>query len=243
MIVFGDIRRILLLMIGIGGAICMAGILLQINQAAYVQYDPKEPLLYVQTSAGESEISFPFKVPGTNLVAEALVYYDGPLLENGSDMQLFNSVALLLRNTSEWGIRKAEIQVQWEDIWCFRASYIPPKATVLVVESSGAKFADTLVTACTGGQEVEIGVWEVDNLLRVDSIDMGTVSVTNTTGAELTNICLLYKNWLPQNKMYVGGITYEIQIDRISAGETIILKPNHYAKGYSRFIKIYADEI
>ena len=221
----------------------MIWLLLGINQLTYTRKNSNDAFVRIEPTEGLSEITFPYAVPGTNLVIEALVYYDGPFLENGSDLELFNSVALLLRNTSAQGITEAEITMQGNLIWCFRAMDISPNATVLVVESGGAKYEDNHVTACTGWSKVEPGGWDPEKYLYIDSPDIGTVCITNITDTELTGIRLLYKNWLPQNEIYVGGITYEFCIERIAAGQTVTLRPEHYVKGYSRFIKIYAGEI
>lgn len=241
--VIGDIKRILILAVGFGAALWVMGVLLGINQMAYAQYYNQDPYLQLQPTEGNTQIRFPYEITGTGLIAEALVYYDGPFLENHSEEELFNSVALLLRNTSEHGITQAEILITGNEIWFFQAKHIPPKGTVLVVESSGAKFNDTSITACTGWEKAEAGLWNVERFLHIDSVDMGTVAVTNITDTELSNIRLLYKNWLPQNDVFVGGITYEIQIDRLAAGQTVLLQPEHYAQGYNKFIRIYADEI
>ena len=242
MAIIGDIRRVLLLAVGFGAAMWVTGILFGVNHTVYAQLSTANTLLHVQPTAGDGEISFPYEIPGTTLVAEALVYYDGPFLENSSNIELFNSAALLLRNTGNEGILQAEITVQGEKSWVFSVWDIPPKGTVLVGESSGAQLEDLTVTACTGWQRVQSGVWDAGISLRIESLDMGTVAVTNMTEETLHNVRLLYKNWLPQSGIYVGGITHEARIDQLLPGQTVTLEPGHYAKGYSSIVRVYTDE-
>ncbi len=241
MVTVGVMKRMVLLTVGFGAAIWITGILLGVNQVAYAQYNSKEAYLQLRPTEGKKEIGFPFEIPGTSLVAEALVHYDGPFLEDRSETELFNSVALLVRNNSHQGIAHAEITVKGNENWTFEAQYIPPMGTVLVLESSGAQFNESQITECSGWETVWCEGWQIDSLLQIDSVDMGTIAVTNITEANLTNIRLLYKNWLPDSEIFVGGITYEVQICQLLPGETVLVQPDHYARGYSKFINVYAD--
>ena len=241
MVTVGVIKRMVLLTVGFGAAIWITGILFGVNQVAYTQHNSKEAYLQVKPTEGKIEIGFPFEVPGTSLVAEALVHYDGPFLEDRSEMELFNSVALLVRNNSQQGIAHAKITVIGNESWIFEAQYIPPMGTVLVLESSGAQFTESQITECSGWETVWCNGWQIDSLLQIGSVDMGTVAVTNITDTNLSNIRLLYKNWLPDSEIYVGGITYEVQIGQLLPGETVMVQPEHYAQGYSKFINVYAD--
>ena len=237
-----DIRRILLLAIGAGAAIWVCGILLAVNRSVYVQTDAQETLLELQPSQPVETLDFPFAVSGTSLIAEALVSYDGPFLEDGYGREVFNCVALLLHNTAAQEIRQVRISVQGTECWMFEAKNIPPNARILVLESSGAQLQDFFIISCAGWQAVEDGEQPVKGFLQFDCVDMGTVAVTNVGQTAITDVRLLHKNWLPDSEIYVGGITYETRIDRIEPGKTIFLQPEHYAYGYSKFVIWYGHK-
>lgn len=233
MMILRDIRRILLLVFSAAAAIGMLGFLLVLNRPLPVQDD-----LYLQVQPA-APLNFPFAVTGTSLVAEALVNYDGPFLEDGRGREVFNCVALLLHNTTSKEIRQVRISIQGTECWFFEAKNIPPNARILVLESSGAKLTDHLVWSCSGWEVAESNGQQTIFCLRIAHVDMGTIAVTNAGQTTLTDICLLHKNWLPGNEIYVGGITYENRIDRIEPGKTVYLQPEHYAYGYSKFIMWY----
>lgn len=65
---------------------------------------------------------------------------------------------------------------------------------------------------------------------------MGELCVTNLSGSQLTNLTLYHKTYLPKEDLYIGGAAFVSRIDRIDAGESIVLSPNHYAAGYSKII-------
>ena len=189
----------------------------------------------------ERNTTFPFTVAGSNLVAKQLVMYEGPYLETGGDVPVSDITALILCNNGQTEIAQAEVTLTGEEKLSFYVSNIMPGAQVLVLEKDAAPWKNREITGCDGWVREEDRQPLPQQALRIEEVDMGTLSVTNTTPEKLTDIWLFYKNYVPEGDLYVGGITYIETIESLEPGQTVQIKPARYAAGYSRIIK--AEEI
>lgn len=180
---------------------------------------------------------FPHRIGQTDLIAQQLVSYEGPYLENGKDTPVSEITALLLYNDSLWEIGQAEVQLTGEQTLTFFASNIPPQSQVLVLEKNTAAWNQWQITGCEGWSSPGQPALP-EGTLDIREVDMGTLAVTNTTQRTLEDVWLYYKNYLPQSQLYVGGITYITVIEELAPGQTLQIKPERYASGYSRIVKL-----
>lgn len=188
------------------------------------------------------QCSLPQNVAGTELVAERVTAYDGPFLEDGSDKEVTQVAALILRNNGTREISQAEVVLEQESRQLvFRAGNIPPGAGILVLESTGAPYDTAPYTACRGWVNFSRSVPLSAQQLRIEAVGMGTLEVTNLTDTALEKVSLYYKTWLEEPGLYVGGITYRIAIDMLCPGQSVLLQPYHFADGYSKVIKAKAE--
>lgn len=193
--------------------------------------------------SSDAKIILPFSVNGTPLIAEKLISYDGAFLENKSGCEVVNLAALLLRNTSERGISSASVTIkQGSRNLDFSATCIPPSATVLVLEKNGKLFSKESVTFCYGDIDWDDDGWEIEDILSVETVDIGSLCVKNITEKTLHRICLSYKTSYAEGMFYLGGITYEVNIESLEPGERILLKPEHYAGESSGFVHIQYND-
>lgn len=232
------LKRSLLLFGVMLGCLC-AFIGLMLSVGAALQHTGQEGVFAI--SDRPERIRLPCRVEGTDLIARQLVIYEGPNLESGSDTPVSDITALVLYNDGQQEIAQAEVTLTAGEELTFFASNIMPGAQVLVLEKNVIAWQDWEVTACSGW------ISEADHptlsaqALEILEVDMGTLSVTNTTREKLTDIWLFYKNYVPEGDLYVGGITYIETIESLEPGQTVRIKPARYAAGYSRIIK--AEEI
>ncbi len=181
-------------------------------------------------------LEFPFLIEGTTLIAESLASYEGWMLERDSEEFLVDAAALELHNYGLQEILFAEVMlsVGGEEL-LFYASNILPGATVLVVEYGGQKW---MRGPCTGSKgEAAYELQPISELLHISEVGMATLAITNPTEEPLHDILIYYKNYLPENDLYIGGVTYLEQIDMIGSGETVLITPYRYVSGYSRVVK------
>ncbi len=221
-------RVTLLLGAAVGWLLCGLGLIISAGAAM----EGAEPVF-----ALSEEVSLPCRVEGTGLIARQLVMYEGPYLENGGDDPVSDITALVLYNDSEWEITQAEVVLTAQEELAFLASNIMPGTQVLVLEKNGSAWKDWQVSRCTGWISQVSGEFLPDAALTVKEVDMGALQVTNTSGKELRDIWLYYKNYLPEADLYIGGITYITMVEHLAPGQSMVVCPGHYAAGYSRILK------
>lgn len=231
--------------VGTGAAVCMFAALLMSAGAAF-QQPQEESVLCIEPTAETSEeaqtLSFPVQVDGTSLVAEHMVYYEGPFTEDGSDEPVVGISALVLRNAGQQEIAEAEVILEkGQTRLTFRGYDIVPGQSVMVLEADGKGYVKEGFTACTGWVREAEGLPVPLETLLIESVDMGTLAVTNQTDHTLRDICLYHKTYLPDGT-YVGGISYHTRIEVLAPGQTVQVSPEHYADGYSKVFKVTAEQ-
>lgn len=187
-----------------------------------------------------ADLTLPYKIPGTDLVAEKLVAYDGPYLEDDSNAEVVNVMALMLQNTGTAGVSRAQIILQAGKVeFVFEANTIPPGATVCVLEKNKAVFGQKNFTGCSGWTLTEQEGWE-NWPVSVEELDMGTLAIKNQTNETLESVMLYHKTWLAE--IYVGGVTYVYEVPQLEPGQTLRISPEHYARGYSKVVRVTAGQ-
>lgn len=240
------IKRGVLLTAGFCGAVFVFAVLWK-SAGAAIEHDQALMPVFSASSERESTVpeemfTLPAVVDGTCLIAERIAVYDGPFLEDGSDKEVFNVTALVLRNASDQGVEKARVILKaGEHCLIFEASQIPAGEAVVVLEKNRTAYGITSFSSCTGWALAGTGDWTFPDLLTVEDVDLGTICVTNLSDAPLENIRLYYKTCLSEAGVNVGGITYELVVERVEAGQSVLLEPYHYASGYSRIVRIGFD--
>lgn len=191
-----------------------------------------------EKDASAQENAFPVLIEGTTLIAESLALYEGNMLENDSDAFLVDAAALELRNFGTREVTMTEITLEFEHTeMVFFGTNIPAGGRVLIIEQNGKPWTQQAYTACFGWAEYNDVRSLTEDVLRIEDVDMGMVSVTNTGDEELRDVWLFYKNYLYDAELYLGGITYIEVIPVLPPGEQRTIVPRRYASGYSKFIK------
>ena len=233
-------RRFVLLAVGIVGGVLAAGVLCISAEDVL-----KPPATIVGDSPEElvAEITLPINVPGTELIAQKLSAYEGPFLEDGTDREVVNVAALHLYNGSSSVILKAHIELQCENgVYVFEGDHIPPKSTVVILEQNAAAYRRESFLACRGWQETQQNQ-SAQSLISVSDMAMGTIIVTNMTDRIFRDVCIYYKSWLSPPDIYIGGITYMVQMPVLLPGQTKYLYQSHYASGYSKVVSVTKETV
>jgi len=180
----------------------------------------------------------------TSLVAHGLAAYDGPCLEDGTSEELTDVAALILENTGTIGIHYAQIIVtQGGTELSFDATYIPPRGTVLIVESNRAPYSDSQIDSYRCSTVIPGSFdWEEDQV-SIEPEGICSMRITNLTDRALKNIRIYYKQHQRQQDLYIGGITFSAVIASLEPGETRTLTPYGYATGYAQVVAVELDPI
>lgn len=182
---------------------------------------------------------FPMPVAGTTLVAKALAFYDGRFLEDGSDREVINVLALEVQNVGNDHIRKAHIELKFTDMTLnFLGEHIPSGGKVLLIERNCAKSLQGEITDCAGWQFASASVGNAELDISASDSDLGLLSVTNHAQNTVFNVEIFFKSWVEPPGMYVGGVAHCVKIEKLAPGETVYLQPNYYVTGYSKVVFI-----
>lgn len=191
------------------------------------------------TFTPQDSIDFPYFVPGTTLVVERTVVYDGPFLEDGSNAEVFHITGIVLRNVGPTGIVQARIVMEQAGRRLeFEAETLSPGQAVLVIEKNKSEYIQKIYKSCYGEQVISDTIWWAKNAPKIEPVGMSTLAVTNTGKTCLENVWLYYKTYQSNPGIYIGGITYKVGIRKLEPGQILQINPPFFVNGYSRIARV-----
>lgn len=204
---------------------------------------PEAPETQPTEAPPDEEVSaLPCAMQYTSLVAHSLAAYDGPSLEDGTGEELVGVAALILENTGTIGIHYAQVVlIQDGTELVFDATYIPPRGTVLIVESNLTPYSSAEVESCRCKTVIPGSFDWSEDQVSVTPTGSCSMAVTNLTDRALSCVRIFYKQHLSENDLYVGGITYSAIVTDLEPGETCVISPYGYACGYAQVVAVEVD--
>lgn len=184
----------------------------------------------------QNVLQFPCAVEGTDLNALQLVRYEGPFLENRSGQEVANTAALVLENTGGF-LESGAVVLEMEGVrLVFELYDLPPGERVLVLEKDGRLFQEGLLLNCYGW-EME---WYPEDMGHVTAEGAGgmTLAVTNQTDGIIPVAKICYRTRDPGSGMFLGGISYSVEVRDMQPGEQRLIQPPYYVSGSSRVLYI-----
>lgn len=184
-------------------------------------------------------LEFPCLIPGTELVITKVSPYDGLFLEDGGDTAAENVCAIVVTNTADRDLEYAEITLDREGtLLDFRVSGLTAGSSAMVLEYSGAAYAEGDYLDCTGSCSM-VDVFELsEELVSVTENADGSLTVTNLSGESIPCVRVFYKFYMTDVDVYVGGITYTAKLVDLAAGASRQIQPSHYLAGMSRIVMV-----
>lgn len=219
-------------------AVCfgISGILLLFCNIAFPSLLQASPQASIKRTS-EQRITLPCCVSGTDLWIKNLASYDGVFIEDGSNTEVFDTASVVIENKSGDTVLYAQIEIRTEDrSFLFEAMMLPPGSSTLIPEKNGQRMPDSEIVYCSG--------WSVSaqqsssQQLQIHSIDMGTIEVINLCNEPLSDVKIYHKTYLADSDIYIGGKAIETSIAALLPGESLQLKPELYASGYSKIVYI-----
>lgn len=209
----------------------------------YSTADPEDFPLFSENSSGEkaavnaSTEEFQGELKESNLIINSIQPYDGIFIETKEDTECENIAVASFTNKSDKMISLAQVIIKAGNTkWEFEASTIPAGATVIVQEKNARQYVNTELSC----EKVDIAYAEETSLMKeqisVEEIDDTQLKITNISEEDIPVLRLFYK--LKEDETYIGGITYTVKLERLSAGESRTISLAHYAKGYSEILMI-----
>ena len=211
-------------------------------------YTPGEKLNGEEQSVNTDEntvtvggISLPYNIEKKNMEILSIGQYSGKFLEDGSDKDKENILAIVVKNTSDQVIDYGEITMKISGksgILKFKVTNLKPGASALVMESSGEVEFNT--------QDRYIYVGSNSNTIKSTSLKEDEVAITtkgnkitveNLTDKNINKVYVYYKTVSPGN-CYLGGVTYRLKLQNVRSGKSVSAESRHFSNLSSEIIKV-----
>lgn len=225
-------RRWLLAVLGLGAGGILLMCLIGTVQAQVSGEEPKVYFLY--------DTFYPRSVMGTELLAVRALEYDGPFWEDGTNEQVSGVAALVVENQGGLMVTGGAVILEMgKDRMVFELSYLPPGATVLVLEKDRRPYCRESPVTCYGWTKEEYP--EDPGLVSVGSTGLDSMTVTNHTGSTVAGVQVHYKNYDPATGMFLGGITYCVTQTDLMPREVRQLNPQNFSARESRIVQVLQE--
>ena len=208
------------------------------NQENPIAPDSSEETDETQNSTGNI-LSFPYAIPGSDLVIEQVNSYDGLFFEDGSDREVSNVTAIALANMGNSCMEFVNITMKCGDTPLrFVGTTLDAGARMIILEADAKTFQDGAYSDCTAEFST------VDNLVMssaqiyVEEDGKGGLLITNLTKEDIPCVRIFYKYYMNDVEVYVGGITYTAKLVDLKAGKSIVVTPSHYYAGFSKVLMV-----
>lgn len=187
-------------------------------------------------------ISFPYAISGSDLVVEQVSSYTGYYLEDASDREVADIAVIVLTNNGP-DLEFAGIGIsQGSRNLAFSASQIPAGATIIIQEQNGSAFdMDAPYYTATATTTPADGFEMSKEYVSVKDNGDNTFTVRNITDQTLSEVKVYFKNFLPDEDVFVGGITYSVTLNNIEVGTEVDVSSNHYDSQYSEIVEVLAE--
>ena len=211
-------------------------------------YTPGEKLNSEEQSVNTDEntvtvggISLPYNIEKKNMEILSIGQYSGKFLEDGSDKDKENILAIVVKNTSDKVIDYGEITMKISGksgTLKFKVTNLKPGASALVMESSGEVEFNT--------QDRYIYVGSNSNTIKSTSLKEDEVAITtkgnkitveNLTDKNINKVYVYYKTVSPGN-CYLGGVTYRLKLQNVRSGKSVSAESRHFSNLSSEIIKV-----
>ncbi len=183
----------------------------------------------------------PWVLSQAGLIVERMVAYEGPFWEDGSDDPVVDIMALQVYNPGPSGIRHVRIEAeQGSRILAFEITWLPPNSRVLVLERSRQSYQEIALSDCRS-TDLDKTPWVSDPEITVTPEGMCSLLAENR-GQAPAAVLLRYKTFDEKEGLYLGGITYCLQLPTMAPGEITCVTPYRYLVGGSRLVQVEGKE-
>ena len=211
-------------------------------------YTPGEKLNGEEQSVNTDEntvtvggISLPYNIEKKNMEILSIGQYSGKFLEDGSDTDKENILAIVVKNTSDKVIDYGEITMKISGksgTLKFKVTNLKPGASALVMESSGEVEFNT--------HDKYIYVGSNSNTIKTISLMEDQIAITtkgnkitveNLTDKNINKVYVYYKT-VSTGNCYLGGVTYRLKLQNVRSGKSVSAESRHFSNLSSEIIKV-----
>lgn len=180
--------------------------------------------------SSNNNIKTPYNVSATGMQISKIKSYSGKFVENGSDKEVSNILALEVKNTSKKDLQYGQIKLKINNkkTATFDLTNLPAGKTVTVIESTGSisyNIGDSY-------KYEEATYASVDKLpMSENKVKVSTngsdIIVENISNKDLGTVYVYYKN--TKDNSYLGGITYRAKFKNVEKGKNYTASTSHFS--------------
>lgn len=190
-------------------------------------------------------ISLPYNFNNKYMEIVSIGKYSGKFIEDGSDINKENVLAIIVKNTSEEVIDYGEINMKIKnkkDKLTFKLTNLKPGACALVMESSGSIGfnSDDKYVSLSAKSNMISELFTMESQIEVTSED-GKITIKNLSEENLNTVYVYYKTISPGD-CYLGGITYRARFENMEAGQSVSTNTLHFYNSNSEILKVESVE-
>ena len=189
--------------------------------------------------AADSGIDFPYTSEDGNLQIMSLIQFTGPNVDaenaDGEDI-----AGLQIRNISDQYLDEAEVKVRIDDEteYSFLVRDLPTGSETVAFELAGQSYNGQAVC-----REIECTAQMTDTSIREDAVQITTdgskLIITNIAGQQIDNAVVIYR--CTTGDSYIGGISYEIPVSGLAAGESLEYEDSECLLGTPEVVGVEID--
>lgn len=187
--------------------------------------------------AAESCLSLPYRIEESDIVLNYVMGYDGLFLEDRSYDRVTNVAVAVLYNSGTNFLDSVVVDLATaQHSYHFEATMIPPGECVAVQDLNRCQWDSGEVLSCTAMSKRStdsFGFWSVDAIPQ----NYESFLVVNNSIESVPSVSIYHKTWHRDMQIYIGGITYKTVIRNLQAGDSLVIKPEHFTEN-SRIIRI-----
>ena len=180
---------------------------------------------------------------GEDLYVIAVGRYAGAYVEDGSDEDVENVLAVVLENRGDSDVQLARFSLEAEEkAYSFEAVTVPAGSKTLVMEKTAAPWEKM---ESMNAELQTCAYFQTEMSLYPEQFEITTseqeIAIKNIGDTVPSGVHVYYKNRI--NDMYLGGITYRVgTTEGLDSGENINFMSNHYTQDSEIVFVTYAYE-
>ena len=124
----------------------------------------------------------------------------------------------------------------------FSASQIPAGATVIIQEQNRAVYGTDYYYSFTATVTESSGFDIKKGTLVIEKHNDGTFDVANVSEKTIPEIKVYFKNYIPDEGVYVGGITYSVTLTDVEPQTAVTVTSSHFDAEYSQIVDVKISE-
>ena len=187
------------------------------------------------------EISLPYNITSKNMEIVSIGQYSGKFVEDGSDANKDNVLAMIIKNTSDEVIDYGEIKIKISGkstTLKFIVTNLKPGASTLVMESTGdVQFnSEDKYVYVSSKSNMKKSLSLMEDKIEVTTKDK-QITVKNLSDENLNTVYVYYKN-ITAGECYLGGTTYRAKFENVKSGKSATSNTIHFSNSKSEILKI-----